>query len=69
MYGRMTIRLGIGPHSSVNLECRSDMCYMRLAANAGPKLECGPMPNLMVTLPNIGGALCSSPQSLPDAQY
>ena len=22
------------------------------------KLECGPMPNLMVALPNIGGALC-----------
>jgi len=26
------------------------------------KLECGPMPNLMVALPNIGGALCSTPQ-------
>jgi len=26
------------------------------------KLECGPMPNLMVVLPNIGGALCSTPQ-------
>ena len=22
------------------------------------QLECGPMPNLMVALPNIGGALC-----------
>jgi len=33
------------------------------------KLECGPMPNLMVTLPNIGGALCSTPQSLADAHY
>ena len=33
------------------------------------KLECGPMPNLMVALPNIGGALCSTPQSLPDAHY
>jgi len=32
-------------------------------------LECGPMPNLMVTLPNIGGALCSTPQSLADAHY
>jgi len=21
-------------------------------------LECGPMPNVMATLPNIGGALC-----------
>jgi len=27
------------------------------------ELECGPMPNLMVALPNIGGALCSTPQS------
>jgi len=28
-----------------------------------------PMPNRMVTLPNIGGALCSTPQSLADAHY
>jgi len=33
------------------------------------KLECGPMPNLMVALPNIGGALSSTPQSLADAHY
>ena len=33
------------------------------------KLECGPMPNLMVALPNIGGALCSTPQSVADAHY
>jgi len=33
------------------------------------QLECGPMPNVMVTLPNIGGALCSTPQSLADAHY
>jgi len=26
------------------------------------KLECGLMPNMMAALPNIGGALCSSPQ-------
>jgi len=27
------------------------------------KLECGPMPNVrMVALPNIGGAVCSTPQ-------
>jgi len=31
------------------------------------ELECGPMPNVMVALPNIGGALCSTPQSLADA--
>ena len=31
------------------------------------ELECGPVPNVMVALPNIGGALCSTPQSLADA--
>jgi len=33
------------------------------------KLECEPMPNVMAALPNIGGALCSMPQSLADAHY
>jgi len=33
------------------------------------KLECGPMPNVMVALLNIGGALCSMPQSLSHAYY
>jgi len=33
------------------------------------ELECGPMPNLMVALPNTGGALCSTPQSFADAHY
>ena len=28
------------------------------------KLECGPMPNVMAALPNIGGALCSTSQNL-----
>jgi len=27
------------------------------------------MPNVMVALPNIGGALCSTPQSLANAHY
>jgi len=31
------------------------------------QLECGPMPNVMAALPNIGSALCSTPQSLADA--
>jgi len=31
--------------------------------------KCGPMPNVMVALPNIGGALCSTPQSFADAHY
>jgi len=33
------------------------------------ELECGSLPNLMVALPNIRGALCSTPQSLADAHY
>jgi len=32
------------------------------------QLECGPLPNVMAALSNIGGALCSTPQSLADAQ-
>jgi len=33
------------------------------------KLECGPMSNVMVALLNIGGALCSTLQSVADAHY
>jgi len=33
------------------------------------ELECGPMPNVMADLPNIGSALCSMKQSLADAHY
>jgi len=31
------------------------------------EVECGPVPNVMVALSNIGGALRSTPQSLADA--
>jgi len=33
------------------------------------KLECGPMPNVMAALPNTGGVLCPTPQSLADDYY
>jgi len=33
------------------------------------ELECGPVPTMVVALPNIGGALCSTPHSLADAHY
>jgi len=33
------------------------------------QLKCGPMPNVMATLPNTGGAVCWTPQSLADAHY
>jgi len=39
-----------------------------LSANYN-KLECGPVPNVMAALPNIGGALCSTLQSVANAQY
>ena len=32
--------------------------YQLLTDATSTILECGPMPNLMVALPNIGGALC-----------
>ena len=38
-------------------------------SEASFELECGPVPNVMATLPNIGGALCSTPQPLADAHY
>ena len=37
--------------------------------NTFVQLECGPMPNVMDALSNIGGALCSTPQTLADAHY
>jgi len=33
------------------------------------ELEMATMPNVMVALPNTGGALCSTPQILADAHY
>ena len=32
------------------------------------KLESGPIPNVMLAVPNIGGALSSTPQSLADGR-
>jgi len=39
----------------------------RVGHKTTTQLECGPMPNVMAALANIGGALCSKPQSLVDA--
>jgi len=38
-------------------------------ARKNKKLECGPLPNVMAALPNIGGPLCSTPPNLADAHY
>jgi len=43
--------------------------HSRKMTQNNTELECGPMPNMMAALPNIGGALCSTPQSLADAHY
>ena len=50
-------------------EARMATWLIRLTCNTCPELECGPVPNVMAALPNIGGALCSAPQSLADAHY
>ena len=41
--------------------------YWKLIVRTHRQLECGPIPNVMAALSNIGGALCSTPQSLADA--
>jgi len=33
------------------------------------ELECGPMTKVMAALLNIGGTLCSTPQTMADAHY
>jgi len=51
-------------------ELSCDVCFVvSPITGTHRQLECGPMPNVMVTLPNIGGALCSTLQSLADANY
>ena len=60
MFGKATITLGIGPHSStLRISTRG---FKQAIHFPKPKtLECGPMPNVMAALPNTGGALCSTP--------
>ena len=49
--------------------CSFMQCYHVLALMKQIELECGPISNVMAALSNIGGALCSTPQSLADAHY
>jgi len=53
--------------SMVDIQCAA--AEIRRGKKEDRRLECGPMPNVMVALPNIGGTLCSMPQSLADAHY
>ena len=46
----------------------SPMCFSFLSYTF-IVLECGPMPNVMAALPNVGGALCSTSHTLADAHY
>ena len=52
-------------------EARQEMLEnkVNVVTNEISQLECGPVPNVMVALPNVGGALCSTPQSLADTHY
>jgi len=45
----------------------SEISFLQVIVKKEERLECWPMPNVMAALPNIGGALCSTPQSLADA--
>jgi len=48
---------------------RMFICDLRYLPCDFTELECGPMPNVMATLPSIDCALCSTRQSLADAHY
>jgi len=60
------VDIKINQIKSNSLFCMAAICWID---KNKIQLECGPMPNLMVALPNIGGALCSTPQSFADAHY
>jgi len=60
----------ITPFSADRPHClRSEFSGSLFALAWHIELACGPMPNVMAALPNIGGALCSTPQSLADTHY
>ena len=63
--GRKTPKIAPSPWDFVTLPEEDRAIGHRQHA----QLECGPMPNVMAALPNIVGALCSTPQSLADARY
>jgi len=44
------------------IDFRSPIKCVVFTSDSYELLECGPMPNVMAALPNIGGALCSTPQ-------
>jgi len=66
--GKITTQFYVEPFSPNSSICLG-LPMILMHTSMYDELECGPMPNLMVALPNIGGALCSTPQSLADAHY
>ena len=50
-------------------DIQSPTAEIRRGKERKKELECGPMPNVMAALLNIGGVLCSTPQSLAKAHY
>jgi len=63
---------GSGDHLCYGEDHRFIRNIVRLRPKTEPdifELECGLMLNVMAALPNIGGALCSTPQSLANVLY
>jgi len=61
---KMKIHDVLAQHIFPNKLCTTYECIPELQ-----NVECGPMPNVMAALPNIGGTLYSTPQSLAHAHY
>jgi len=60
----------VGVNQDLNMtDCTLQTVLTTNISRINKQLEMWPMPNVMVALPNIGGALCSTPQSLADPHY
>jgi len=66
--GRQKVTIYIAQCHVIRVSCEHISLTQQLSENY-IQLECGPMTNVMVALPNIGGAIFSTPQSLADAHY
>jgi len=53
--------------SMVDIQCATAEIQRGKKGKKERRLECGPMLNVMAALSNMGGVLCSTPQSLADA--
>ena len=56
------------PSIAARLYASNEKKFWRCKMVPQHKLKYGPMHNVMAALPNIGGAVCSTPQNLADAQ-